>query len=64
MAKGSVKITLSLQDEDGHLTDRDMDKAEVCYPFFASVFNMDDRPRGSQCPARMTNPQLAHLSWS
>ncbi|KAJ7399987.1 hypothetical protein BTVI_109646 [Pitangus sulphuratus] len=39
-----------LQDEDGHLIDRDRDKAEVFNAFFASVFNMDDRPRGSQYP--------------
>ncbi|KAJ7423793.1 rna-directed dna polymerase from mobile element jockey-like [Pitangus sulphuratus] len=26
------------------------EKAEVFNPFFASVFNMDDGPRGSQCP--------------
>ena len=37
---------------------------EVCHTFFASVFSMDDRPRGCQCPVRMTNPQLVHLSWS
>ncbi|KAJ7413995.1 hypothetical protein WISP_87188 [Willisornis vidua] len=39
----------SLWDEDGHLTNRDRDKAEVFNTFFASVFNMDDGPRGSQC---------------
>lgn len=33
-----------LQDEDGHITNRDMDKAEVFNAFFASVFNID------QCP--------------
>ncbi|KAF4796459.1 hypothetical protein TURU_083970 [Turdus rufiventris] len=36
-------------DEDGHLTKRDMDKAEVLNAFFASIFNTDDGPRGSQC---------------
>lgn len=46
----------SLQDEDGHLTNRDMNKADVCYTFFASVFSMDDRQSGSQCPVRMTKP--------
>ncbi|KAJ7411538.1 hypothetical protein WISP_102382 [Willisornis vidua] len=28
----------------------DRDKAEVFNIFFASLFNMDDGPRGSQCP--------------
>ncbi|RMC20265.1 hypothetical protein DUI87_01111 [Hirundo rustica rustica] len=37
-------------DEDGHLTNRDMDKAEVFNAFFASIFIMDDGPRESQCP--------------
>ncbi|KAJ7404159.1 hypothetical protein WISP_147211 [Willisornis vidua] len=37
-------------DEDGHLTNRDRDKAEAFDTFFASLFNMDDGPRGSQCP--------------
>ncbi|TRZ14703.1 hypothetical protein HGM15179_012407 [Zosterops borbonicus] len=37
-----------LQDEDGHLTNRDMDKAEVFNAFFSSVFNTDDGSRGSQ----------------
>ncbi|KAJ7409144.1 hypothetical protein WISP_116389 [Willisornis vidua] len=37
-----------LQDEDGQLTNRDRDKAEAFNPFFASVFNMNER--GSQCP--------------
>ncbi|RMC04164.1 hypothetical protein DUI87_18983 [Hirundo rustica rustica] len=41
---------LSHQDEDGHLTNRDMDKAETFNAFFASVFNTDDGPRGFQCP--------------
>ncbi|KAJ7407716.1 hypothetical protein BTVI_62360 [Pitangus sulphuratus] len=39
-----------LEDEDGHLTNKDRDKAEVFNTFFASLFNMDDGPRGSQCP--------------
>ncbi|KAF4796691.1 hypothetical protein TURU_082106 [Turdus rufiventris] len=39
-----------LHDEDGHLTNRDMDKAEVFNTFFAYVINTDDGPRGSQCP--------------
>ncbi|KAF4795872.1 hypothetical protein TURU_089449 [Turdus rufiventris] len=39
-----------LQDEDGHLTNRDMDKANMFNAFFASVFNTDDRLTGSQCP--------------
>ncbi|KAJ7411463.1 hypothetical protein BTVI_50153 [Pitangus sulphuratus] len=38
------------QDEDGHLTNRERDKAEVFNAFFACVFNTDDGPRGSQCP--------------
>ncbi|KAJ7421823.1 hypothetical protein WISP_41053 [Willisornis vidua] len=37
------------KDGDGHLTNRDRDKAEVFNAFFASVFDMDDEPRGSQC---------------
>ncbi|KAJ7420834.1 hypothetical protein WISP_46285 [Willisornis vidua] len=36
------------QDGDGHLTNRDRDKAEMFNAF--SVFNMNDGPRGSQCP--------------
>lgn len=47
---------ISLQDEDGHATNRDMGKAEMCCTFFASVFNMVDRPRASQCSVRMTKP--------
>lgn len=39
-----------LQDEDGHLTNRDRDKAEVFNTFFASVFSTDAAPRGSHCP--------------
>ncbi|KAJ7396949.1 rna-directed dna polymerase from mobile element jockey-like [Pitangus sulphuratus] len=37
-----------LQGEDGHLTNRQ--KAEMFDTFFASVFNMNDGPRGSQWP--------------
>ncbi|KAJ7402613.1 hypothetical protein BTVI_84829 [Pitangus sulphuratus] len=37
-------------DEDGHLTNRDRDKAEMFNAFFASTFNTDDRSRGSQYP--------------
>lgn len=39
-----------LQDEDGLLTNRNRDKAEVFKAFFASIFNMGDGPRESQCP--------------
>ncbi|KAJ7405743.1 hypothetical protein WISP_138422 [Willisornis vidua] len=39
-----------LQEEDGHLTNSDRDKAEVFNAFFACVFNTDDGPRGSQWP--------------
>lgn len=38
------------QDEDGHLTTRDMDKAEEFNAFFAPAFSADDGPRGYQCP--------------
>lgn len=51
MAIDSVKITnntVLLQDEDGHLLNRD--KAEAFNAFFASLLKTDDRPRGSQCP--------------
>ncbi|KAJ7395802.1 hypothetical protein BTVI_151811 [Pitangus sulphuratus] len=44
------KIIGPFQDEDGHLMNRNRDKSEVFNAFFASVFNMDDGPRGSQCP--------------
>ncbi|KAJ7399961.1 hypothetical protein BTVI_109722 [Pitangus sulphuratus] len=37
-------------DEDGHLTNRVRNKAEVFNALFASVFNMDAESRGSQCP--------------
>ncbi|NXB47098.1 RTJK polymerase, partial [Leucopsar rothschildi] len=39
-----------LQDEDGHLTHKDRDKAEEFNPFFSSNFSKDDGPKGSQCP--------------
>ncbi|KAJ7421152.1 hypothetical protein WISP_44092 [Willisornis vidua] len=39
-----------LQDGNGPLTDRKRDKAKVFNAFFASVFKMDDRARGSQYP--------------
>lgn len=39
-----------LQDEDGHLTNRDKDKVELFNAFLAAVFNTDDAPRGFQCP--------------
>ncbi|TRZ23211.1 hypothetical protein HGM15179_003912 [Zosterops borbonicus] len=38
-----------LQDEDGHLPNRDRDKAELFNTLFASVFNTDDGPREFQC---------------
>ncbi|RMC09738.1 hypothetical protein DUI87_13525 [Hirundo rustica rustica] len=38
------------KDENGHLTNRDMNKAEVFKAFFAFVFNPDDGPRAPQCP--------------
>ncbi|KAJ7405464.1 hypothetical protein BTVI_69068 [Pitangus sulphuratus] len=50
MAIGSIEISSPLQNEDGHQTNRDRDKAEVVDTFFASVFNMDNGPRESQCP--------------
>ncbi|KAJ7414954.1 RNA-directed DNA polymerase from mobile element jockey-like [Pitangus sulphuratus] len=37
-------------DKDGHLRNRDIDKAEVFNAFSVSVFNVDDRLRVSQCP--------------
>lgn len=37
-----------LQDEDGHLTNRERHNAEVFNRFLAYVFNMDARSRGSQ----------------
>ncbi|RMC20216.1 hypothetical protein DUI87_01062 [Hirundo rustica rustica] len=41
---------IPLQDEDGHLRNRDMEKADVFNTFFASVFNAGDGSRGSECP--------------
>ncbi|GAB0179481.1 mitochondrial enolase superfamily member 1 [Grus japonensis] len=40
----------SLLDENGHLTNRDIDKAETFNAFFASVFNTDDRLWDPRCP--------------
>ncbi|KAJ7406479.1 hypothetical protein WISP_133548 [Willisornis vidua] len=58
--KGAVEC---IWVEDGHLTDRDREKAEVFNAFFASAFNVDDEQRGSQCPEledheRMINSQM------
>ncbi|GAB0205527.1 mitochondrial enolase superfamily member 1 [Grus japonensis] len=39
----------SLLDENGHLTNRDIDKAETFNAFFASVFNTDDRLWDPSC---------------
>lgn len=39
-----------LQDEDGHLANRHMDKTGVFSAFFGSLFNMDNGPREFQCP--------------
>lgn len=35
-----------LLEENGHLTNRDTDKAEMFNAFFASTFNSNDRLRG------------------
>ncbi|TRZ18900.1 hypothetical protein HGM15179_008194 [Zosterops borbonicus] len=35
-------------DENGHLTNSDIDKVEVFNAFFVSIFNMSEEPRGSQ----------------
>ncbi|KAJ7403166.1 hypothetical protein BTVI_79711 [Pitangus sulphuratus] len=43
-------IICLFQYEDDHLTNREKDMAETFNAFFASVFNTDDGPRGSQCP--------------
>ncbi|KAJ7406679.1 rna-directed dna polymerase from mobile element jockey-like [Pitangus sulphuratus] len=43
-------LGLHQEDEDGHLTNRDRDKAEVFNAFFASFVNTDEGPRGPQCP--------------
>ncbi|GAB0195585.1 hypothetical protein GRJ2_002023800 [Grus japonensis] len=40
----------SLLDENGHLTNRDIDKAEMFNAFFTSVFNTDDRLWDPRCP--------------
>ncbi|GAB0181631.1 mitochondrial enolase superfamily member 1 [Grus japonensis] len=40
----------SLLNENGHLTNRDIDKAEMFNAFFASVFNTDDRLWDPSCP--------------
>ncbi|KAJ7411646.1 rna-directed dna polymerase from mobile element jockey-like [Pitangus sulphuratus] len=50
MAIDSIEISALLQDENGNLPDRNRDKAKVFNAFFASVFCVDDEPRGSQCP--------------
>ncbi|KAJ7397015.1 hypothetical protein BTVI_139530 [Pitangus sulphuratus] len=42
-----TKISL-LEDEDGHLINRVMDKAEMFNTLFASVFNTDNRLRRSE----------------
>lgn len=39
-----------LQNENGHPTNRDINKTEKFNAFFASIFNTDDGLRGSQCP--------------
>ncbi|GAB0184195.1 mitochondrial enolase superfamily member 1 [Grus japonensis] len=39
-----------LVNENGHLTNRDIDKAETFNAFFASVFNTDDRLWDPRCP--------------
>ena len=39
-----------LLDEVDHLTNRDIDKAEMFNAFFASVFNTDDGPWDPQSP--------------
>ncbi|GAB0203202.1 hypothetical protein GRJ2_002785800 [Grus japonensis] len=40
----------SLLNENGHLTNRDIDKAETFNAFFASVFNTDDGLWDPRCP--------------
>ncbi|GAB0196742.1 hypothetical protein GRJ2_002139500 [Grus japonensis] len=40
----------SLLDKNGHLTNRDIDKAETFNAFFASVFNTDDGLWDPSCP--------------
>ncbi|KAK4807113.1 hypothetical protein QYF61_018454 [Mycteria americana] len=46
-----------LLDEVGHLTNGDVDKAEMFNAFFASVFNTDDGPWDPQSPV------LEHHDW-
>ncbi|KAK4807141.1 hypothetical protein QYF61_018482, partial [Mycteria americana] len=46
-----------LLDEVGHLTNRDVDKAETFNAFFASVFNTNDGPWDPQSPV------LEHHDW-
>lgn len=43
-----MENTGPLLDEDTHLTNRDDEKAGAFNAFFASVFNINDRPLG--CP--------------
>ncbi|KAJ7424102.1 hypothetical protein WISP_30412 [Willisornis vidua] len=38
------------KDENGNLVNSGRDKPEMFNAFFASIFNMDNGPRGSQCP--------------
>ncbi|GAB0184088.1 mitochondrial enolase superfamily member 1 [Grus japonensis] len=40
----------SLLDENGHLTNRDIDKTETFHAFFAFVFNTDDGLWDTRCP--------------
>ncbi|TRZ16447.1 hypothetical protein HGM15179_010625 [Zosterops borbonicus] len=53
-----------IQDEDGHLTDRDMDMAEMFNIFFASILNASDGLRGPSAlswrtvTVRIINSQL------
>ena len=46
-----------LLDEVGHLTNRDIDKAETLNAFFASIFNTDDGPWDPRSPV------LEHRDW-
>lgn len=52
MVIGTAKTTLAhyRMKMSTSQTGRDMDTAEMFNAFFASNFNMDDGPRGSQCP--------------
>lgn len=38
----------TLEDEDGHPTNRDIDKVEMFIAFFSSVLNTSDGLKGSQ----------------